>query len=150
MRGPARSASLFAEELRAAARHVALPPALLRPLCRGLWLLPPPAAGDAAGGAAHAALRALLPSLGGVRLAVTLLAAARGDDADALVAAAAALPRRRAHWSLELEQHFPAAGVLPTLQCTCEPRACLVHASCIRGACMVRVWCVHRACVVRA
>ena len=111
MRGPTRSASLFAEELRAAARHVALPAALLRPLCRGLWLLPPPPAGDAAGAEAHAALRALLPSLGGVRLAVTLLAAAQGDDADALVAAAAALPRWRALWSLELEQHFPAAGV---------------------------------------
>jgi hypothetical protein len=80
-------------------------------LCCGLWLLPPPAAGDAAGAEAHAALRALLPSLGGVRLAVTLLAAAQGDDADALVAAAAALPRWRALWSLELEQHFPAAGV---------------------------------------
>jgi hypothetical protein len=145
MRGPARSASLFAEELRAAARHVALPPALLRPLCRGLWLLPPPAAGDAAGGAAHAALRALLPSLGGVRLAVTLLAAARGDDADALVAAAAALPRRRAHWSLELEQHFPAAGVLRY-----SVLASLVHASCNRGACMVRARCVYGACVVRA
>ena len=135
MRGPTRSASLFAEELRAAARHVALPAALLRPLCRGLWLLPPPAAGDAAGGEAHAALRALLPSLGGVRLAVTLLAAARGDDADALVAAAAALPRRRAHWSLELEQHFPAAGVR------------MVHAWCAPGACLVRAWCVHAWCV---
>ena len=153
MRGPARSASLFAEELRAAARHVALPPALLRPLCRGLWLLPPPAAGDAAGGAAHAALRALLPSLGGVRLAVTLLAAARGDDADALVAAAAALPRRRAHWSLELEQHFPAAGVplysvlASLVRASCIPRACvracLVRAWCVYGACVVRAWCVH-------
>ena len=138
LRGPTRSASLFAEELRAAARHVALPAALLRPLCRGLWLLPPPAAEDAVGGEAHAALRALLPALGGVRLAVTLLASSRGDDADALLAASAALPRRRARWSLELEQHFPAAGVWT------------VRARCVHGVWTVCARCVHAACTLRA
>ena len=88
-------------------------------------LLPPPAAGNAAGGEAHAALRALLPSLGGVRLAVTLLAAARGDDANALVAAAAALPRRRAHWSLELEQHFRDCASILNAQPRCRSPAAL-------------------------
>jgi hypothetical protein len=108
LRAPVRSAALFGEELRAAARHAALPPALLRPLERGLWLLPPPAAGDEAGGSAREALLALLPCLGGARLALRLLAAAPSDDADALVVAAAALPRRHVRWSLELEQHFPS------------------------------------------
>jgi len=96
-RAPARTAALFAEELRAAARHCALPTALLRPLGPGLWLVrPAPVAtdGEAPTAAADAVTDGEAPTAAAD--AATSSADAADATADAAAAAAAAAATARA------------------------------------------------------
>lgn len=110
MRAPLRTAALFAEELRAAARHAQLPDSLLLPLGSGMWVLRHPGAarGDGRAADARAALVATLPILAGVRLHLRIEASAACGSS--LLEAVRASPpaRSHAHWSLHYEQHFPS------------------------------------------
>mmetsp|Transcript_19272 Transcript_19272/g.44302 ORF Transcript_19272/g.44302 Transcript_19272/m.44302 type:complete len:509 (-) Transcript_19272:68-1594(-) len=136
MRAPIRTAAFFAEELRSAARLVSLPSPLLRSLGGGVWHLLPAAAAaeDAAAAAAEDAssidtdtvaagtmvkeanaaaartrLYCLLSSLAGVRMCMSLIAAAA--DSRALLSKLRSQPpvRHAPQWSLHYEQHYPAA-----------------------------------------
>ena len=104
VRGAVRTAKVFREELLVAAETVGLDPSLLRQLGAGLWLLHGP---SSASSGPHAALRRLLPLLGGVRLTARILCAA--PHARELAACVHRLRLPLARWSLQYEVNFPAA-----------------------------------------
>lgn len=140
MRAPLRTAALFAEELRAAARHVGLPESLLLPLGSGMWVLRQPVAndGDDRAANAHAALVSTLPMLAGVRLHLRLEASAVCGGA--LLEAVGASPPIRKHtrWSLHYEQHFPAGdhAQLPFVALCLAPSLAIgLHATLGDGFC---------------
>lgn len=105
LRAPYRSATLFSEELRAAARLASLPEHLLVPLGAGLWLL----RGETDSLEA-AQLLSRLPQLCGVRLLLEICCCAV-DSASLLSSLRASPPARHhaPHWGLRYEQHFPAS-----------------------------------------
>ena len=107
LRSALRNSALFSEELRAAARLVALPERLLAPLGGGLWVLR--GAGDEP--SAGALLAHHIPRLGGVRLRLSMVHCAATPSS--LLERVRAAPPARSHacWSLRHEAHHPGGDL---------------------------------------